>query len=132
MCTAAALVLVASVNQVNVEFGQYPTPAEFLGLAPADQVDLAQVTAAAATVTARAPGQPLSAGWQAPSGMPVTGRVAEVAIPATVSGFTARRGWIYLPPAYLTVPRAQLPVLVLLPGQPGSRGTGSTADGWRR
>jgi S-formylglutathione hydrolase FrmB len=52
--------------------------------------------------------------------MPDSGVVTQVDIPATRSGFVARQAWLYLPPAYLTSPRAQLPVLVLLAGQPGS------------
>jgi S-formylglutathione hydrolase FrmB len=52
--------------------------------------------------------------------MPATGRVAQVTIPATVSGFPARPAWVYLPPAYMGSVRARLPVLVLLGGQPGS------------
>jgi enterochelin esterase-like enzyme len=114
------LVLVAAANQVNVHFAQFPTVAVALGLPPANQVAFAEVATPAATVISRAPGQSLSAVWQAPSGMPVTGSVSEVSIPATVSGFAARRGWVYLPPSYLAAPRARLPVLVLLSGQPGN------------
>jgi S-formylglutathione hydrolase FrmB len=51
--------------------------------------------------------------------MPAAGQVSPVTIPSPVSGFPARPGWVYLPPAYLSGVRAQLPVLVLLPGQPG-------------
>ena len=51
--------------------------------------------------------------------MPKTGAVYQVSIPGVRSGFEARPGYIYLPPAYLATPRPQLPVLVLLGGQPG-------------
>jgi len=57
--------------------------------------------------------------WRAPPGMPEAGRIAQVVIPGRVSQFGARPAWIYLPPAYLGSPRAVLPVLVLIPGQPG-------------
>jgi S-formylglutathione hydrolase FrmB len=40
-------------------------------------------------------------------------------VPGEISGFAAREAWLYLPPAYLGTPRAQLPVLVMIPGQPG-------------
>ncbi|WP_407812297.1 alpha/beta hydrolase-fold protein, partial [Staphylococcus aureus] len=43
-----------------------------------------------------------------------------VTIAGTVSGFSARDAEIYLPPAYFTNPRPELPVLVLLAGQPGA------------
>lgn len=52
--------------------------------------------------------------------MPATGEVSKVAIPGAVSGFAAREAEVYLPPAYLSTPRARLPVLVLLAGQPAS------------
>jgi len=45
--------------------------------------------------------------------------VYQADIPGIRSGFRARPGYIYLPPAYLTAPRPQLPVLVLLAGEPG-------------
>ncbi len=63
---------------------------------------------------------PVSATWTPPAGMPAAGQVSEVEIPGTISGFAARTAWIYLPPAYLTQNRPSLPVLVMIPGQPGS------------
>jgi S-formylglutathione hydrolase FrmB len=51
--------------------------------------------------------------------MPHTGRIAHVDIEGRHSHFPSRAAWLYLPPAYLGVRRAQLPVLVLVPGQPG-------------
>ncbi len=116
---AAVLVLLAAANQVNNRYGTYPTIRTALGLPPANQVDFDQVSAAAFTLVSRPPGLPLSAVWEPPAGMPLVGQVSEVPVPAPVSGFAARPAWIYLPPAYLTTPRAQLPVLVLLSGQPG-------------
>jgi enterochelin esterase-like enzyme len=43
-----------------------------------------------------------------------------VEIPGTVSRFPARPGYVYLPPAYAVTPRPNLPVIVLVAGQPGS------------
>ena len=115
---AVVVVLLAAANQVNTFFGEYPTIRTALGLAPIGQVDFAQVTTGAPLVIAPE-GQPLASVWRPPPGMPATGRVSEVVIPATVSRFAARPAWLYLPPAYLSRTRAQLPVLVLLGGQPG-------------
>lgn len=117
---AVVLVLAAAGNAVNTHFGQFPTVGAALGLPPANQVDFAQVSAGVPDLVARRPGRPLSQVWRPPPGMPAAGTVSEVAIPAPVSGFAARPAWVYLPPAHLAVPRAQLPVLVLLSGQPGS------------
>jgi S-formylglutathione hydrolase FrmB len=51
----------------------------------------------------------------------VTGTIAQVDIPAPVSHFHHRRGWVWLPPAWYEGARA-LPVLVLLAGAPGEPG----------
>jgi S-formylglutathione hydrolase FrmB len=59
----------------------------------------------------------LAAGRNAPGR--TAGAVYQVNIPGVRSGFAARPGYLYLPPAYLATPRPQLPVLVLLAGQPG-------------
>lgn len=118
--TAAVLVLGAAANQVNRHFGEFPTVRAALGLREADQVEFTQVSEPAPILVYRPARDPLSRVWRAPSGMPPTGAVSQVRIPATVSHFGARPGWVYLPPAYLGSPRARLPVLVLLGGQPGS------------
>lgn len=49
-----------------------------------------------------------------------TGRVFSVDIPGKVSGFNARSAWIYEPPIALNNTNVALPVLVLLPGEPGT------------
>lgn len=58
--------------------------------------------------------------WWPHGPLPRVGAVSEVSIPGTASGFRARAAWVYLPPAYLVSPRPDLPVLMLIPGQPGS------------
>ena len=61
-------------------------------------------------------------GWRPRGPLPRSGAVSKVTIPGRVSGFRARPAWVYLPPAYLVSPRPDLPVLMLIPGQPGSPG----------
>jgi S-formylglutathione hydrolase FrmB len=116
---AVLLVLAGCMEGMNVVYREYPTLRTALGLPAVDQIPFTQVPLREQVIAARS-GLPLSAIWRPPAGMPATGVVTEVTIPATVSGFTARPAWLYLPPAYLARPRAQLPVLVLLSGQPGS------------
>ncbi len=114
---AGVLVLAAAANQVNGYFQAYPS----LGVVLAPWLDPKPVftrTADVREIVAR-PGQTLESIWHPPRGMPKTGAVYEVTIPGVRSGFSARPGYIYLPPAYLATPRPQLPVLVLLAGQPG-------------
>ena len=104
---------------MNLVYREYPTLRTTLGLPAVDEIPFTQVPLREQVIAARS-GLPLSAVWRPPAGMPDAGVVTEVTIPATVSGFAARPAWLYLPPAYLSRPRAQLPVLVLLSGQPGS------------
>lgn len=114
---AALLVLVTGAVKVNAVYGYRPTLSAALGLPFSDQIELADVAAAPLLTTA--PNLPLASSWTPPEDLPRRGRISEVAIPGTVSGFAARPAWVYLPPAYLTSPRPRLPVLMLLPGQPG-------------
>jgi S-formylglutathione hydrolase FrmB len=95
---AAVLVIVGCAVGVNAYYGQHPTVRSVLGRPPRNQVSFAQAT----TRTSSA------------------GRVASVHIPGTTSGFRARAGLVYVPPAYRPNDRRPLPVLVLLAGQPGN------------
>ncbi len=104
--------------KVNAYYGYRPTIGAALGMPAANQVDLAQLPASSPVLAAR-PRQPLAHSWHAPPGMPRTGRISTVTVPGGRSHFPARPAWLYLPPAYLGSVRARLPVLVLIPGQPG-------------
>lgn len=115
---AATAVLAAGVVKVNSYYGYRPTLGSILGVPFTNQVELASLPARGPIVTAPA-GRPMSAVWHAPAGQPATGRVAEVPLPGVRSGFAGRDAWLYLPPAYLGSRRADLPVVVLIPGQPG-------------
>ncbi|MCE0763715.1 esterase family protein [Pseudonocardia kujensis] len=114
---AALLVLATGAIKVNAVYGYRPTLNAALGLPFSNQVDLADVPAA--PLLAASPAGPLASAWTPPADMPRRGRISEVTVPGTVSGFAARPAWVYLPPAYLTSPRPRLPVLELVAGQPG-------------
>jgi S-formylglutathione hydrolase FrmB len=114
---AGVLVLATAANQVNGYFQAYPSLR--VVLAPwLDPKPMFTKTVHVTQVVAK-PGQALGSIWHPPQGMAKTGAVYQANIPGVTSGFTARPGYIYLPPAYLAKPRPQLPVLVLLGGQPG-------------
>jgi S-formylglutathione hydrolase FrmB len=119
LVAATVLVLLAALTGINRYFGAYPTVGSALGAPLPRQVNIASV-ATSAPKTVREPPVPLESVWRAPPTMPTQGVVSQVAIPGTSSGFHARPGWVYFPPAYLTNPHPRLPVLVLLSGQPGS------------
>lgn len=115
-----ALVVLTGLSQANQLYDAYPTLRTALGLPPPQQVPFSRIAPPTSALVTAAPGRPLVDGWTAPPGMPTAGVVSEVPIPGARSGFSARPAWVYLPPAYLSTPRAQLPVLVLVAGQPGS------------
>ncbi|NUT38212.1 MAG: esterase [Hamadaea sp.] len=117
---AAAIVVVAAGAQINAYYAQYPTLGSLLGADKPQLTDFSTVDGRAARVVAVPPGKYLADVWNPPAGLPAAGTVSAVAIPGTASGFTAREALVYLPPAYHATPRPELPVLVLLPGQPGS------------
>lgn len=118
---AALTVLAAGSNEINRFYGYYPNVAAVIGLPPPQQAPLPPIQSWAAQSSKQQiePGPSLNR-WQAPRNMPAAGVVSEVEIPGVKSHFLARHGWVYLPPAYLTARRPLLPVLILLPGQPGA------------
>jgi S-formylglutathione hydrolase FrmB len=115
----ALLLVVATASvKANAFYGYRPTLAAVLGMPAANQIDFSALPRTEPLVVAP-PRQALSSTWHSPPGMPRTGRISAVTVPGERSGFAARQAWLYLPPAYLGTPRARLPVLVLIPGQPG-------------
>ncbi|MFE3293150.1 alpha/beta hydrolase [Rhodococcus sp. NPDC059234] len=114
---AALAVVAAAAATVNLVFDAYPTVRDALGIANPNEIDFTSVPPAEPHPVV---GKPLDTVWQPPPDLPSAGRVTAVRIPGAVSGFVARDAQIYLPPAYFADPRPQLPVLVLLAGQPGT------------
>ncbi|MEV4558175.1 alpha/beta hydrolase-fold protein [Kitasatospora sp. NPDC049285] len=111
----AVLVLVMAASQVNRGFDQYPTARAMLA-PPSEALTVGKT----AETVAAGPGKPLEEIWHAPPDLPAKGTLSTVTIPGPKSGFKARPGYVYLPPAYQATPRPLLPVVVLLPGQPGA------------
>lgn len=117
---AAGVVALSGAAQVNEHFGAYPTVRAALGVALPNQIDFSQIPGPTPRLVVAPPGMPLAQTWTEQAGQRGAGAVSTASIPGTTSGFSARPAWIYLPPAYLSTPRAQLPVLVLVSGQPGT------------
>lgn len=116
----AVAVAASGTAQVNETFAAFPTVRDALGLPPLGTVAFGRVPGPQRTPVTGTRGATLASRWSPPAAMPAAGTVTTATIPGAKSGFTARDAWIYLPPAYLSTPRAQLPVLVLFGGQPGS------------
>ncbi|MEY9894914.1 enterochelin esterase-like enzyme [Catenulispora sp. MAP12-49] len=121
LALACAVVIgLTGLNQVNRYFQNYMTTRALLGPWLDTGTEFGRAARPAAEVVAAPPGRMLADVWTPPARLPATGTVSEVTIPGKASHFNARKAWIYLPPAYQATPRPQLPVLVLLAGQPGS------------
>jgi S-formylglutathione hydrolase FrmB len=113
-----ALVVTASaVTAANAFFGFYPTSRAVLEVFTNSRVDLDEAAKPTSSVLDVPPGGKLADVWRKPAGLPENGTVSEADVPGA---FKARKAWIYLPPAYAATPRPRLPVVVLLPGQPGA------------
>ncbi len=113
---AAVAVVAACAVQINLFFAAYPTVGAAMGFEHVTRIDFQAVPPPVPTPIA---GRPLESVWTPPADMPHSGKITSVTIPGDRSRFSARRAEIYLPPAYFSDPRPQLPVLVLLAGQPG-------------
>jgi len=111
-----ALVALAGV-QINAHYGHIPTVGDLLHAPLAGQVSPTRLLIPAGTR------EPSGAN---PAALPAHGLVSHVEIPAPESQFGHRRGWVWVPPAYFSVPHPRLPVLMLLAGTPGS------PDDWLR
>lgn len=116
LLATASVVVICAAGGINAVYDAYPTVGTVFG-----HTDYRVVPFDATLAPQPAAGErpPLSE-WVPPADLPRTGAVTKTAIPGVVSGFSARQARIYLPPAYFADPRPDLPVLVMLAGQPGS------------
>ncbi|MBV8934053.1 MAG: hypothetical protein JO285_16070 [Kutzneria sp.] len=119
MVAGVVLTVVVAVSQVNVHYGMYVTLRTALARFLDKPTDLASVRGSDSTAVRNTPGTPLEDMWTPPATMPDEGTLSTVTIPSS-GGFQPSNAWVYLPPAYLASPRAELPVLVMLSGDPGS------------
>jgi len=90
--------LLACAAGINVDFGQFATVRDALGIARYTALDTSPATGSDA----------------------LKGTIGTVTIPATVSGFVPRKALVYLPPAARVKKPPVLPVIEFFSGQPGS------------
>ena len=102
--------------QINAHYEYLPTVRDLLGARLPGQVSARRLNAMTHGYTAH----PVRA--SSFDRLPSTGVLAQFDIPATVSRFPHRGAWVWLPPIYFRHHRPHLPVLMLLPGTPGSTG----------
>lgn len=115
---AAVIVVVAlaAIVGINGNFGLDPNIAALGGVSTQPVVALPPINPGAGSSSTR----DVWSHWHAPAGMPAKGRTAQVTIPATVSGFVARKAGLYLPPAALVKDPPALPLVIMMMGQPGN------------
>jgi S-formylglutathione hydrolase FrmB len=107
MVAAVVLALVVTLDTVDQQSDSFPTLSRLVTFDPENVVDTPQLQQIRhqAAVTGKLPDQ---------------GVVITVTIPPTVSHFSTRPAYVYLPPAWFAKVTPSLPTLVLLPGEPGS------------
>jgi poly(3-hydroxybutyrate) depolymerase len=113
---AVPLFVATATLGINAGYGLNPTLGSLLGLSNGHYLVLPKRTKSEVPTNPT----PLWQSWQAPVGMPATGRTGPVAIPAPASGFHARDAYLYLPPAALVANPPPLPIIIMMMGQPGS------------
>ncbi|GAA4668448.1 alpha/beta hydrolase [Frondihabitans cladoniiphilus] len=113
--TGVVVIVLAGALAVNRDAGLFPEVGDALGVPFVQPIVLPSLTAAERADTTPPPR------WNPPSDLPRAGRYGSIAIPGHRSGFPARAGIVYLPPAALVSDAPALPVVVLLSGQgPGA------------
>lgn len=121
------LFLVTGTLGVNAAFGLNRTVGSLLGVSAEPALPLTPPSAGAGQATA-GPVRPLWQTWTPPADMPAQGTTGTQVIPPTLSGFSSRPAGLYLPPAALVANPPQLPLVVLLMGQPGNPDPSFIAD----
>lgn len=100
----------------NAYFFYLPTWGDVVGSPPTDRATRLQLAQVRHSGRFRHWADPIAVSLRAaPHGL-----VLPVTFPPTVSHFTARPGWIYLPPAWWGPERSKLPVVELFGGTPSS------------
>lgn len=115
---ALVLVILLPVIKINAFYGYWSTLGAALDISSDQETNFAEVAGLRPTLVP-SPDTPLSHTWRPPADLPSAGEVTRVTIPGSRSDFHARPALIYVPPAYRADPRPLLPILILIPGQPG-------------
>jgi S-formylglutathione hydrolase FrmB len=114
--------LLFGVATLNDYYHYYPTLADAFGKTPAQRIGgrADQTVVRYSTNTAAAQATSLEQSVQNIGTLPASGEVYKLSVPATASHFAARSGWLYVPPIAFSPEKVDLPVIVLLAGEPGS------------
>lgn len=118
--SSAFFMVLLSLLLTNNYFQYYPTLGSLVsgGVAPSATTGIAVET----TGHSIAPSASVESSYTPPANQPATGELQSIAIPGTMSHFTPRQEFVYIPPAARTTSPPKLPVLMLLSGVPGNPG----------
>lgn len=115
---ATVVALFGTCLHVDAIYEEFPTVGSLFGYTGYARLSAGSVRKGAMSV---AEWDELAAKGRTPAA-PKVGRIYEVHIPNTQSGFEVRNAMVYLPPAALSARPPKLPVMELMAGQPGSPG----------
>jgi enterochelin esterase-like enzyme len=113
-CVAVLLILTSASAAgvgINQAVGYFVTPKQVIGMFSRPQYPQLPSFDLAKTVSLKV--------WNSTAHTVTDGRLYQVHIPGTVSGFETRPAIVYLPPAALGARPARLPLVVVFSGQPG-------------
>lgn len=112
---SAVLFLATAALGINAGYGLNTTLGELLDISNYRHLTLPKLMPKGV----RRDSEALWKTWRAPAGMRSQGDSGLVTIPASASRFKARDAFLYLPPAALVAEPPNLPVLIMMMGQPG-------------
>lgn len=112
-----ALAFLAAAELINLHFGEYATVGSLFDN-PGVTIETLPEQPSEHPPSPRPRSPATETDWAPPPDLPIEGKVLSARIPST-TGMPTSDAYVYLPPAYLTANRPDLPVLVLLHGVPG-------------
>ena len=112
--------VVAGTLGINADFGLDPTVGALAGVSTLSVIKVPVVKSTPEPIPTELDGGALWANWVAPKDLPAVGTTSQVQIPGVISGFNARPAGLYLPPAALVKNPPELPLVIMMMGQPGN------------
>jgi S-formylglutathione hydrolase FrmB len=111
--------LLVALLVFNQHYQYWPTVGALLGKDHSDpMIDAPTALRLASSTDAVAALRSISVATPATLSNPASGRLVDISIPGTVSGFKARSARVWLPPKFLTDPDRPRPVIELIGGTP--------------
>ncbi len=118
VCFVLSVLFIAVL--ANKSYGYYPTLASLVSHSrPSRNQDQVTIVRSNNVIGSGGLDQNIEKSFIPSTDTPSQGKVFDIAIPGSKSGFKTRNASIYLPPAALARPELKLPVVILMAGTPG-------------